>query len=68
MTLEAVMLHHLDDLDAKINGIKQFLKTDLPDGSNWSAYHRLFDQSFYSPGPWEEAELPDKGDQGSSDS
>ena len=68
MTLEAVMLHYLDDLDAKINGIKQFLKTDLPNGSNWSTYHRLFDQSFYAPGPWEETEPPDKADHGSSDS
>ena len=46
MTLEAVMLHYLDDMDAKINGIEQFLKIQLPEGEKWSAYHRMFDQSF----------------------
>ena len=60
MTLEAVMLHYLDDLDAKINGIQQFLKDHLPEGAKWSAYHRIFEQSFYSPTPWEPLELPDK--------
>ena len=49
MTLEAVMLHYLDDLDAKVNGIGQFLKTQLPEGTRWSAYHRMFEQSFYAP-------------------
>ncbi len=53
MTLEAVMLHYLDDLDAKINGIQQFLKANLPEGAKWSAYHRIFEQSFYAPTPWE---------------
>ena len=49
MTLEAVVLHYLDDMDAKINGIKQFLKTQVSEGSRWSAYHREFDQFFYVP-------------------
>jgi 3'-5' exoribonuclease len=33
MTLEAVMLHYLDDMDAKINGIQRFIKKQLPEGS-----------------------------------
>jgi 3'-5' exoribonuclease len=60
MTLEAVMLHYLDDMDAKINGIQQFIKKHLPDGSRWSAYHRIFEQYFYVPPLWEQAELTDK--------
>ncbi|MGB7574101.1 MAG: HD domain-containing protein [Thermodesulfobacteriota bacterium] len=60
MTVEAVMLHFLDDLDAKINGIQQFLKRQVPEGSRWTAYHRMFDQHFYVPGLLEKAELPDK--------
>ena len=60
MTLEAVMLHYFDDMDAKINGIQQFLKSQVPEGSRWSAYHRTFEQFFYVPTPSEEAELPDK--------
>ena len=50
MTLEAVMLHYLDDMDAKIDGIKQFLRTHLPEGSKWSAYHPMLEQFFYVPG------------------
>ena len=49
MTLEAVMLHYLDDMDAKINGIQQFIKKQVPEGSRWSAYHRMFGQYFYVP-------------------
>jgi len=57
MTLEAVMLHYLDDMDAKMNGIKQFLKTQVPDGSKWSSYHRSFDRVFYLTDLSEETEL-----------
>ncbi len=50
MTLEAVMLHFLDDMDAKMNGIQQFIRNQVPEGSKWSAYHRTFEQYFYVPG------------------
>jgi 3'-5' exoribonuclease len=63
MTLEAVMLHYLDDMDAKINGIQQFLKNQVQDGSKWSPYHRTFEQYFYLPEPLEHVEPPDKKDQ-----
>ena len=60
MTLEAVMLHYLDDMDAKMNGIQQFIKKQVPEGSRWSAYHRIFEQYFYVPTLWEQMELSDK--------
>jgi 3'-5' exoribonuclease len=60
MTLEAVLLHFLDDMDAKINGIQQFIKKEVPEGSRWSTYHRSFEQYFYVPLPWEQTELPEK--------
>ncbi len=60
MTLEAVMLHFLDDMDAKINGIQQFIKKEVPEGARWSAYHRMFEQYFYVPGASEQTEPPDK--------
>ena len=67
MTVEAMMLHFLDDMDAKINGIQQFVKRQGPEGPSrdeskprWTAYHRMFDQYFYVPGLLESAELPDK--------
>jgi 3'-5' exoribonuclease len=48
MTLEAIMLHYLDDMDAKMNGIQQFLRTQIPVGSKRSAYHPVLEQFFYS--------------------
>ncbi len=47
MTLEAVMLHFLDDMDAKMTGVQQFIKREVPEGSKWSGYHRIFEQNFY---------------------
>jgi 3'-5' exoribonuclease len=51
------MLHFLDDMDAKINGIQQFIKTQVPEGAKWSPYHRRFEQFFYVPTFLEESEL-----------
>ena len=62
MTLEAVMLHYLDDMDAKINGIQQFIRKQVPEGSKWSAYHRIFEQYFYVPTLLGQMELSDKID------
>jgi 3'-5' exoribonuclease len=49
MILEAVMLHYLDDMDAKMNGILQFLKTQVSEKARWTGYHRVFEQVFYMP-------------------
>ena len=57
MTLEAVLLHFLDDMDAKINGIQHFIKKEVPEGSRWSTYHRTFEQYFYVPLSREQTEL-----------
>ena len=46
MTLEAQMLHHLDDLDAKVNGIKEFMEK-VEQGARWTDYHRMFERFFY---------------------
>ncbi len=59
MTLEAVMLHFMDDMDAKINGIQQFIKKEVAEGAQWSPYHRMIEQYFYVPPRWEEAKPPD---------
>ena len=70
ITLEAVMLHYLDNMDAKLNGIQQFLKTQVPDGSKWSPYHPMFEQFFYMPNLWEQVKLPnpiDQNDEGSKE-
>jgi hypothetical protein len=36
-------------MDAKINGIQQFLKTQVSEGSRWSPYHPAFERFFYLP-------------------
>ena len=56
------MLHYLDDMDAKINGIQQFLRTQVSEGSKWSTYHRAFEQFFYASAAGDPAELPEKPD------
>jgi 3'-5' exoribonuclease len=46
MTLEAVMLHYLDELDSKINGIREFMESNETDGE-WTSYHKLLERYFY---------------------
>ena len=43
--LEAFVLHLLDDLDAKVNGLGRFFDKDGQEG-NWTEYSRLFDRFF----------------------
>jgi 3'-5' exoribonuclease len=43
--LEAVTLHMLDDMDAKINGLGLYMERDRSDGS-WTDFNRLFGQYF----------------------
>ncbi|MGQ9645833.1 MAG: 3'-5' exoribonuclease YhaM family protein [Thermodesulfobacteriota bacterium] len=49
MTLEAILLHFLDNLDAKLQGVQQFFKKQVPEGSRFSRYHPFFEQYFYLP-------------------
>jgi 3'-5' exoribonuclease len=46
-TLEAFILSHVDDLDAKVNGFQQFVQKDNDSESKWSPYHRLFDRYLF---------------------
>ena len=43
--LEALALHFLDNLDAKVEAVDAFLDEGL-DGEGWSPYHRLFGSHF----------------------
>jgi 3'-5' exoribonuclease len=49
MTLEASCLHALDNLDAKLWGIHDFLKKEAAPGKRWTAFHRVHQQHFYIP-------------------
>jgi len=43
--LEALVLHHLDNIDAKVEAIDAFLDQET-DAEGWSAYHRLLGSYF----------------------
>ncbi|GAB4300448.1 MAG: HD domain-containing protein [Desulfuromonadia bacterium] len=49
-TLDAIALNFLDDLDAKMNGVTAHMDRDEPAGSEWTAYHKLYDRYFYRGG------------------
>jgi len=55
-TIEATILNYLDDLDAKINGIRTHIGREPDNPSRWSSYHKLYDRYYYkdSPGAAEE--------------
>jgi 3'-5' exoribonuclease len=48
-TLEAVILHSLDDLDGKIQAIQTMPEKEP--GSKWTAFHRAYGRSFYRKPP-----------------
>jgi 3'-5' exoribonuclease len=45
-TMEAVLLHYIDEIDSKINGIREFLASQSPE-EGWSPYHRILGRHFY---------------------
>lgn len=49
-TLEAVLLNYLDDIDAKINGIREFMDNQDVEAT-WTAYHKPLERFFYRGGP-----------------
>ncbi|MDR0881082.1 MAG: HD domain-containing protein [Candidatus Adiutrix sp.] len=46
--MEALVLHHLDNIDAKVEAMGSFLDQET-DGQGWSPYHRLMGAYFYRP-------------------
>lgn len=38
-TLEAILLHHIDNLDAKVTSFTSLIESDLANNENWTAYH-----------------------------
>ncbi len=45
-TLEAIMLYYLDELDAKVTGVRAFMDTEDLEAS-WTSYHRVFERFFF---------------------
>ncbi len=45
-TIEAVLLHYIDEIDSKINAIREFMAKDAT-AETWTAYHRVLGRHFY---------------------
>jgi 3'-5' exoribonuclease len=46
MTLESIILHYLDQLDAKVTAVRTFMDSEDPDAA-WTSYHRVLERFFY---------------------
>ncbi len=49
MTLEALLLHHIDDLDAKMNAFTAWIEKEKEGPSHWTSYHKLFERFLFKP-------------------
>ncbi len=47
MTLEAIALHHLDNMDSKIHCAKQMIEEDANSESAWTVYNPAFGRKIY---------------------
>jgi 3'-5' exoribonuclease len=47
MTLEAIALHLLDNLDAKLYSVAQILKEDVGSDSNWTSFNQALGRKFF---------------------
>jgi 3'-5' exoribonuclease len=44
--IEAVLLNYIDEIDSKVNGIRDFMASEDPD-ETWTSYHRILERQFY---------------------
>jgi 3'-5' exoribonuclease len=49
-TLEALIVHHIDDLDAKVNAFQTFVDDAPEDDTNWTPFHKLLERFIYKRG------------------
>ncbi len=49
MTLEAIALHHLDNLDAKLANFTQLMKDCPNTDSNWTQYFTQMGRKLFKP-------------------
>ena len=49
-TLEALIVHHIDDLDAKVNAFRTFVEDAPEDETSWTPFHKLLDRFLYKGG------------------
>lgn len=46
MCVEALIVHYIDNLDAKVTGVKEHMAENMED-TRWTEYHRLYGSRFY---------------------
>ncbi len=49
MTYEALLLHHLDNMDAKIASFRQIIADDVNPSSRWTTYNPALGRKIYKP-------------------
>jgi 3'-5' exoribonuclease len=49
-TLEALIVHHIDDLDAKVNAFQTFVADAPEDDTSWTPFHKLLERYIYKGG------------------
>jgi 3'-5' exoribonuclease len=47
MTAEALAVHHLDNLDAKLQAFRQAMVNDADSASHWTEYNRMFERRLF---------------------
>ncbi|MBT8341567.1 MAG: HD domain-containing protein [Desulfatitalea sp.] len=45
-TVEAVLLNYVDEIDSRVNAIREHMAAEAP-GEAWTSYHRLLERQFY---------------------
>lgn len=46
-TVEALIVHFMDDLDAKVNAFQEFIASSPDEESDWTPFHRLLERYIY---------------------
>lgn len=46
-TLEALLLHHIEDMDAKVNAYQAAITKDVAEESGWTSYQKMFERYLY---------------------
>jgi Predicted HD-superfamily hydrolase len=46
-TLEALMVHYVDDLDAKVNAFQEYLNDFRDEDTGWTPFHRFLERYLY---------------------
>ena len=46
-TVEALLLNYIDEIDSKVNGVREFVASEDPNEA-WTSYHRMLGRHFYT--------------------